>query len=142
MSAKRTLSETELEVLKALWELGSGTVRSLNELLHERGRRWAYTTVLTLLYRLESKGFVASDKTAVAHVFRPLVSREKLLRQRLTHLADELCEGTATPLVQALVEGHRFSPDEIEQFRQMLDELETRQASDRPPRRTKRNREP
>src|SRR5258708_1933339 len=98
-----TLSETELEVLKVLWELQTATVRELNEVLSERGRKWAYTTVLTLLYRLEGKGYVASDKREMAHVFRPLVSREELLNQRLSHLAEELCEGTATPLVQALV---------------------------------------
>jgi BlaI family penicillinase repressor len=121
------LSETELEVLKALWERGTATVRELNELLGERGRRWAYTTVLTLLGRLESKGYVASDKRGLAHVFRPLVSRDKLLRQRLSHLADDLCDGTATPLVQALVAGRRFSPQEIEQFRALLDGLEKRQ---------------
>ena len=136
------LSETELEVLKALWERGAGTVRELNELLGERGRRWAYTTVLTLLVRLEGKGYVSSDKRGLAHVFRPIVSRDKLLRQRLTHLAEDLCDGTATPLVQALVAGRRFSPREIEQFRHLLDELETRQepAAARTPDKRKRKR--
>jgi len=126
-SRKPPLSETELEVLKALWERGPGTVRELNELLAERGRRWAYTTVLTLLARLEAKGYVASDKSCLAHVFRPIVSRDKLLRQRLANLADDLCGGTATPLVQALVSGRRFSAGEIEEFRQLLDRLETEQ---------------
>lgn len=116
------LSETELEVLKALWELGSGTVRELNELLTRRGRRWAYTTVLTLVGRLQTKGYVASDTGAVAHVFRPLVSREELLRLRLTSLADDLCGGTATPLVHALVEGGRLTSEEIAEFRRLLDD--------------------
>ena len=123
------LSETELEVLKALWDRGSGTVREINELLAERGRRWAYTTVLTLLARLEAKGYAASDKSGVAHVFRPRVTRDKLLVERLDTLAAELCEGTATPLVQALVQGRRFTAAEIARFRQLLDELEVRPAS-------------
>src|SRR3569623_3077560 len=133
MSARRSpLSETELEVLKALWGRGSGTVREINELLFQRGRRWAYTTVLTLLARLESKGYVASDKSGLAHVFRPLVTRDKLLSQRLITLAEELCEGTATPLVHALVQGQRFTAEEIEQFRALLDELEPK-AERKPP---------
>ena len=133
MSSPRSpLSETELEVLKALWDRGSGTVREINELLSQRGRRWAYTTVLTLLARLESKGYVASDKSGLAHVFRPLVTREKLLSQRLVTLAEELCEGTATPLVHALVQGQRFTAEEIEQFRALLDELEPK-AERKPP---------
>jgi BlaI family transcriptional regulator, penicillinase repressor len=119
-----SISETELDVLKALWELSAGTVREVQRALRAQGRRWAYTTVQTLLTRLAGKGIVASDKTGPAHVFRPAVSREQLLQQRLTDLADQLCDGTASPLLLALVEGHRFSPDEIDQFRRMLDQLE------------------
>lgn len=123
---KTPLSETELAVLKVLWEMGTGTVRQINAVLRRRKRRWAYTTVLTLLTRLQAKGYVESDKSAVAHVFRPSVSRDNLLRQRLSLLAEDLCEGTATPLVHALVEDHRFSPEEIKGLRRLIDELEPR----------------
>jgi len=123
---RSSISETELDILKVLWEHGPGTVREINELLRPQGRRWAYTTVLTLLQRLEAKGVVTSDKSGMAHVFRPAVTREKLLRQRLKDLANQLCEGTATPLVQALVEGQRFTPQEISHFRQLLDALESK----------------
>jgi predicted transcriptional regulator len=80
--------------------------------------------VLTLLQRLEAKGYVASDKTGLAHVFRAQVSRDRLLRQRLKDLANQLCEGTPAPLVLALVENQHFSAVEIEQFRRLLDRLE------------------
>jgi BlaI family transcriptional regulator, penicillinase repressor len=130
MEARRvSISETELEILKVLWEHGPGTVRALNTLLRQQGRRWAYTTVLTLLQRLESKGYVNSDKSGVAHVFRSAVTRDKLLRQRLRDLANQLCEGTATPLVLALVEGQRFTVEEIDRFRRLLDQLETKKKS-------------
>jgi predicted transcriptional regulator len=119
-----SISATELAILKVLWEHGPGTVREINRVLRGQGRRWAYTTVLTLLQRLEAKGYVASDKAGVAHVFRAMVSRDRLLRQRLRDLANQLCEGTPGPLVLALVEGHRFSETEIEQFRRLLDQLE------------------
>ncbi len=118
------ISETELDVLKVLWEHGPATVRQVNAVLRRRGRRYAYTTVLTLLQRLEAKGHARSDKGGVAHVFSAAVSRDGLLRRRLNELADELFGGTATPLVQALVEGHRFSPEEIEQLRRLLDQLD------------------
>jgi BlaI family penicillinase repressor len=119
-----SLGENELDLLKMLWEHGSGTVREINAFSRRHGRRWAYTTVLTMLQRLEAKGYVSSDKGGVAHVFRPSVTRDKLLQQRLTDLADQLCEGTATPLVHALVEGQRFTREEISHFRQLLDQLE------------------
>ena len=118
------LSEAEREVLKVLWEHGPGTVRQVKAVLDERGRRWAYTTVLTLLQRLQAKGCVASDVSGVAHVFRASASREVLLDLRLKGLAEELCEGAPAPLVLALVQGHRFSAEEIARFRRLLDELE------------------
>jgi BlaI family transcriptional regulator, penicillinase repressor len=129
---RRSISETELDILKVLWEHGPGTVREVNALLRRQGRRWAYTTVLTLLQRLEAKGVVTSDKSGVAHVFRPAVTRQKLLRQRLKDLANQLCEGTATPLVQALVEGQRFTAEEISHFRQLLDEVESKKSKGGP----------
>ena len=125
MARKREeLSEAEQEVLKTLWELGRGTVREVCEALNRDGRRRVYTTVLTFLARLETKGYVASDKQDVAHVFSPIVSREALLSQRLTRLVDEVCEGIATPLVQALVNGRHLSSDDIAQLRRLLDNLE------------------
>ena len=114
----------ELEVLKTLWEFGPGTVREVNARLTRQGRSWAYTTVQTMLQRLEAKGFVRSDRSGSAHVYRAAVSREELLGRRLRELADQFCDGTASPLVLALVEGTRFTPEEIQQLRQLLDQLE------------------
>lgn len=122
--AKRpqTISETEMEVLRALWECGTGTVREIDVVLRASGRRWAYTTVLTLLQRLEAKGYVKRDTSGFAHVYRPAMSRDRLLRQRLSDLADQLCDGAATPLLMALVEQHRFTKQEISEFRKLLNE--------------------
>jgi BlaI family transcriptional regulator, penicillinase repressor len=118
------LSDSELVVLKALWDLGAGTVREVNAELAQRGRQWAYTTVQTLLARLQQKGYVAATKEDVAHRFCPIVSRDQFLQQRLSKLESDLCEGTATPLVHALVSGRRFSAEDIAHFRRLLDELE------------------
>src|SRR5882724_5000131 len=128
MSPRRaTLGGIELEVLKVLWERPSATVREVLDALRLRGRDLEYTTVQTHLTRLAGKGFVASDKTGLAHVYHAAVSRERLLQDRLADLADQLCEGTASPLLLALVEGGRFTPADLEQFRKLLDQL------DRPP---------
>ena len=126
-SRRPPVSETELEVLRVLWQHGSGTVRDVDAILRQQRRRWAYTTVLTLLHRLQAKGYVVSDKSDLAHVFRAAVTREDLIKQRLVDLADQLCEGTASPLVHALVGEGRFSAEEIEAFRKLLDEAEGRQ---------------
>jgi predicted transcriptional regulator len=115
------LSEAEREVLKVLWDLGPGTVRKINEELQRRGRRWAYTTVATLLQRLAAKRYLVSDPSAIPHVYRATVTRDELLERRLKDAANELCDGQAVPLVLALVQGNRFSPEELARLRQMLD---------------------
>ena len=116
------LSDSERQVLKVLWDRGAGTVREINGELARRGRRWAYTTVATLLQRLAVKQYVASDPSTVPHVYCASVSRDELLERRLRDAADELCDGRAAPLVLALVQEGRFTPEELERMRQMLDE--------------------
>jgi predicted transcriptional regulator len=122
MANKAGLSEAEVEVLKVLWDLGPSPVRAINRELSGRGRRWAYTTVSTLLLRLSTKGCVASDASEVPHVYRATVSRDELVGRRLREAADELCDGDAAPLVLALVQKHRFTDEELARFRRLLDE--------------------
>jgi predicted transcriptional regulator len=118
------LSEAEQAVMEALWDGGPGTVRQVNGRLERRGRRWAYTTVQTLLQRLAAKGWADVDATGPAHVFAPAASREELLRDKLQTLADQFCGGTPAPLLHALVQGRKFSREEIARFRRLLDEAE------------------
>jgi predicted transcriptional regulator len=122
MANRPGLSEAEREVLKVLWDHGTGTVREINEVLKHQGRRWAYTTVATLLQRLAAKQYVAGDPSAVPHIYRPVVTRHELLERRLKEAADELCDGRAAPLVLALVQGNRFSAEELVRLRRLLDE--------------------
>ena len=124
MAERPGLSEAEMEVLKALWSEGPATVRRINELLADRG--WAYTTVLTLLRRLVVKGYATSEASGVAHVFRAAVTREEVLERRLKDTADELCDGSAVPLVLALVQGHKFSTGELARLRRLLDQAAAR----------------
>jgi BlaI family transcriptional regulator, penicillinase repressor len=122
MTNQPGLSEAEREVLRVLWDHGPRTVREINEVLKHRGRRWAYTTVATLLQRLAVKQYVVSDPSAVPHVFRAVVTRDEMLERRLQEAADELCDGRAAPLVLALVQGNRFSVEELARLRRLLDE--------------------
>ena len=121
MAQQPGLSEAEIEVLKVLWDLGPGTVRAVNGELARRGRRWAYTTVSTLLVRLASKGCVLSDSSVMPHVYRASVSRDEMLSRRLEAAADEFCDGDAVPLVLALVGKHRFKPGDLARFQDLLD---------------------
>jgi BlaI family penicillinase repressor len=119
---KAGLSEAEREALRALWDRGPGTVRQVMELIGERGRTWAYSTVATLLRRLEAKGYAASEPVGGTLIYRATVSREDLIERRLKDAAAELCDGAAAPLVLALVQGNRFTADELDRIRRGIDE--------------------
>jgi len=110
--------------MKALWAAGPGTVRELEARLRRKRRKWAYNTVLTLLTRLREKGYVAADKSDAAHVFQAVVSRDQLLRNGLSELAERMCDGTASPLLHALVDGRNLSPADIIELRKLLDAME------------------
>lgn len=119
----RNITDTELDVLKALWELGEGSVRDvLGGVPAER--QWAYTTVQTLLRRLEEKGCVESEKRGRAFVFRATYSRDELVGRSLDDLASRMSDGKAMPLLLNLVQSPRFSRRDLKRFRKLLDELE------------------
>jgi predicted transcriptional regulator len=118
------LSDAELAVLRVLWDHGPMTVREVMQHLHERGRRVAYTTVMTFLSRLEQKGVLTSDKGDVAYVYRPRVTREHVTQTRLRAVLDELFDGAAGPAVLHLVENQRLTPEERARLRAMIDELD------------------
>jgi BlaI family transcriptional regulator, penicillinase repressor len=123
------VSDAELEVLKVLWQRGAVMAREVEQELKRQRRRWAYTTILTLLSRLRGKGYVTQAKhaTGAAHVFAAAVTREQLLGRSLSELADRVCDGTASPLVQALVSSQRLKPADIASLRRMLEELEDKE---------------
>jgi predicted transcriptional regulator len=124
--ARLPASDAELEVLKVLWAAGPSTVRDVAAALRKRRRRLAYNTVLTLLSRLREKGYVRADRRETAHLFRAIVTRDDLLGSSLAALAERVCDGTASPLVHALVTGQKFSAEEIARFRKLLDDLTPR----------------
>ncbi len=128
MANRPGLSDAERDVLKVLWDQGAGTIREINEVLKRQGRRWAYTTVATLLQRLTAKQYAVSDPSAVPHKYRALITRDELLEIRLKDAADEFCDGRAAPLVLALMRGHRFSDAELARLRRLLDD-----AREKPP---------
>ena len=117
--------DAELEVLKVLWDHGPATVREVLTHLHERGRRVAYTTVQTLLTRLEQKRYATSDKSEFAYVYRAKLTRERVTRSRLKTLVKQLYDGAAGPLVLQLIRTERFSAQEIEELQELLDRLDS-----------------
>jgi len=127
---KADLGAAELEALTTLWDDGPATVREVMQGLHRRGRKVAYTTVLTFMTRLEQKGYVTSDKSGVAYVYRAKAPRERVVGSRVRSLMQQMFGGSAAPMALHLLRTERFTPEEISEMRQLIDQLAADPESD------------
>ncbi len=131
--AKRppTIPDSELDVLKVLWDRGQGTVREILEALRASGRQWqrspsgtgSYATVATLLDRLETKGMVTSDRSELAFVYRPAITAQDVRQKRVKNLVDKLYQGEPGLLVLHLLKAHPLDPRQAREVRALLEEM-------------------
>ena len=113
------LTRFELQIMQALWEIGSGSVREIQERLPEK-RRPAYTTVQTIVRRLEEKDAVRRlKKIGNAFIFEPLVTR-KSAHHRLINELLESFGGSARPLMAHLAETGKLSLEDLKELEAML----------------------
>ncbi|HEY2782337.1 MAG TPA: BlaI/MecI/CopY family transcriptional regulator [Steroidobacteraceae bacterium] len=113
------LSPLELRIMEALWTHGASSVREIQETLPEKGRH-AYTTVQTMVTRLEGKAAVRkAKKIGNAHIYEAAISRGVAQRR----LVDDLLGffgGRAAPLMSHLIESGQLTLDDIEEARKAL----------------------
>ncbi|MGH9799571.1 MAG: BlaI/MecI/CopY family transcriptional regulator [Blastocatellia bacterium] len=125
MARKQTIKLTkfEMEIMDALWVIGSGSIREIHERLPEK-RRPAYTTVQTIIRRLEEKGAVVQTKQiGNAHIFEPAVSRHAAHRRLIDELLD-LFGGSARPLMAHLAEAGKLTLEDVKELESLLAERE------------------
>lgn len=118
---RRTLTPQELEIMKIVWRNGPSTVRDVYEALR-RDRPVAYTTVLTMMRILERKGHLRSRTEERAHVFSPVRSEQRVLRDMVREFLNRVFNGSAEPLVQHLVRDGRLSESELREIIRQLKE--------------------
>jgi predicted transcriptional regulator len=117
------VTDTELSVLRVLWDHGTRTRRQITDVLYPTGGPAHYTTVQKLLERLEAKGFVTSELDRSVRVFAPAVDRDFLIRRRLKDVADKLCDGSVAPLLMNLVGAGKLSDGELAELRALVRKL-------------------
>ena len=114
------LSRLELQVMEALWSEGASAIREIQEYL-PKGKSLAYSTVQTMVYRLEAKGAVRrTRKISNAHMFEAMVSRQSVQRG----LAAEFLAifGGARPVMAHLIETGQLTMDDIQDAERLLRE--------------------
>jgi BlaI family transcriptional regulator, penicillinase repressor len=117
------LGSRELDVMQALWDLGSGTVGEVRDLLPAK---LAYTTVLTILRNLEEKSYVSRVAEGRAHRYSPRVGRLDARRSAIARLVDTLFQGAPEELIAHMVDDRTLSPRDIKKLRTMIQSPERR----------------
>jgi BlaI family penicillinase repressor len=120
--AQPRLSKLELQIMEAFWHAGTLSIREVQETFPKKARP-AYTTVQTMVNRLEAKGALRrARKVGNAHVFEATVSRNSAQRR----LVDEflaLFGGRMQPLMAQLVESGKLTLDDVQEAEKLLREL-------------------
>jgi predicted transcriptional regulator len=118
---RQKISERELDVLQALWQIGeAAAISEVHQKLRETGIELAYTTVQTMLSRLETKGAVARDDSARPHRFRPLVKEPTTVGGAIENLVRRFFGGSVEALATRLVE-QELSPEQISRIQSLID---------------------
>ena len=116
-----TLTPQELEIMKVVWQKGEATVRDVYEDLLER-RKIAYTTVLTMLNVLETKGHLRKRQDDRAFVYKPTKPEATVVRSMVREFVDRLFDGAAEPLVVHLLKDRHFTRKELEDLARHIEE--------------------
>lgn len=123
--AQPKLSKLELRIMETLWTHGASSVREVLEHFPNKGRP-AYTTVQTMITRLEAKKVVRrAGKTGNAHIFEAAVSRGAIQRRFIDELLG-LFGGTMQPVMAHLVETGKLTLEDVQDAEKRLRELAAR----------------
>ena len=114
------VTEAELGILRVLWDGGPATVRGLAESLYPDGGPAQAATVQKLLERLEAKNCVGRDRSGPVQRFAATVGRDELIGRRLQGIAEQLCDGSWTPLLSHLVQADQLSEADRQSLRALI----------------------
>ena len=110
----------ELEVLQAIWNRGTATVREVWEDLYPT-RRLAYTTIATVMKDIEKKGYLTHTARDRTYVYAPTVGREDVSRGMVAELVRTVYNGSAAELVTTLIQHERLSEAELDEIQLLID---------------------
>lgn len=117
------LSKMELQIMDVMWKQGQASIREVQEAFPEK-KRPAYTTIQTMVYRLEAKKAVRRvKKVGNFHIFEAAVSRE-LAQRKLIDEFLALFGGSAQPVMAHLIESGKLTLADVKEAEKILRDLE------------------
>ena len=119
---KPRLTKLELQIMDALWTRGALSVREIQETFPEKNRA-AYTTVQTMVYRLEAKKAIRRvKKISNAHIFEACVSRNAARGKLIDDLLS-LFGGRAQPVMAHLVASGKLTLEDVQETEELIRKL-------------------
>ena len=129
--ARTKFTRLELQILEALWTHGKASIREIQEAFPEP--RPAYTTIQTIVYRLEAKKALRRvKKISNAHIFEPVVARD-VTRHGLLDDILSFFGGKAQPMMAQLAEAGKLTLDDVRELEKTIKTIERQQKSERKP---------
>ena len=107
--------------MKLVWQRGNATVRDVYEALLER-RKIAYTTVMTMMKILETKGYLKKRRQDRAFIYRPAQPKSQIIRGMIREFIDRVFNGSAEPLLVHLVKSSRLREKDLRDIVRMVEE--------------------
>ncbi len=120
MSRKPQLASLQLAIMRILWQKEAATVGDVRDVLAAEGRDLAYTTVATMLAKMERKGQVAHRAGGKAFVYHPVLRQEQVSRSMVADLAERLFGGDVTLMVSHLLDGCDLSDGELARLKALI----------------------
>lgn len=117
-------TKSELEILQVLWEFGPSTVRFVNDKLNEQKREVNYMSTQKLMLIMLDKGFVTKDTSQMTHVYKAVADEGKTKAFMLDRVVDNLFNGSASSLMMQLLGNKKVSPQEMEEFKELIKKLD------------------
>jgi BlaI family transcriptional regulator, penicillinase repressor len=120
------LSDAEWQIMNALWKQHPATAREILDRM-EGEVRWAYTTIKTMLTRLEAKRAVSETKRGNTSVYVPLVDQKRTRSTALHSMFERVLDGAAAPLLSFLIEERKLSKKERAELIRLLREADRKE---------------
>ena len=114
------LGKLELQIMNVVWDHSRASVQDVVDALSGGSRKPAYNTILTMMRKIEAKGYLAHDTEGRTFIYRPVLQKRDARRSLLGTLVDRLFNGSPAQLVNSLVEEGRVSEKDLAEIRKIL----------------------
>lgn len=126
MPQKHHLATLQLAIMQVLWDRGEATVADVRDALQDE-RPLAYTTIATMLSKLERDGRVTHRNEGRINIYRPLLQQENVNRSMVVDLAQRLFHGDVAAMVSQLLDGSDVGPEELNRLKKLIRQKEKEQ---------------